>query len=64
MIKYMHFMPTEDMTSKHYKRRSDLQPSVIEQKGRITDDDLEAAKIRSEAVFEYFIKTGKLPITR
>ena len=57
-------MPTEDMTSKHYKRRSDLQPSVIEQKSRITDDDLEAAKIRSEAVFEYFIKTGKLPITR
>lgn len=64
MIKFMHFMPTEDMTSKSDKRRLDLQPSVIEQKSRITDDDLEAAKIRSEAVLEYFIKTGKLPITR
>lgn len=42
----------ENVTSKNYK------------KSRITDSDLKAAKIRSDEVITYFIKNGKLPITR
>lgn len=56
MIKYI--------TSKNYKKSQNLNSSSILQKSRITDLDLEAAKIRSDEVMTYFIKNGKLPITR
>lgn len=56
MIKYI--------TSKNYKKSQNLNSSAILQKSRITDSDLKAAKIRSDEVITYFIKNGKLPITR
>lgn len=56
MIKYI--------TSKNYKKSQNLNLPSILQKSRITDSDLKAAKIRSDEVITYFIKNGKLPITR
>ena len=54
----------ENVTSKNYKKSHNLNSSAILQKSRITDSDLKAAKIRSDEVMTYFIKNGKLPITR
>lgn len=48
----------------NYQKNNNLKSSVRVQKSRITDSDLEAAKIQSEEVFKYFIENGKLPITR